>query len=48
MRHVGDDLERVAVAADAVVEEFRLHARLLMKFFGVPPPRTTDAVRDGG
>ena len=29
MRHVGDDLERVAVAADAVVEELRLHARLV-------------------
>ena len=29
VRHVGDDLQRVAVAADAVVVELRLHARLV-------------------
>ena len=34
MRHVGDDLQGVAVPADAVVEELGLHARLVDEVLG--------------
>ena len=36
MRHVGDDLQGVPVAADLVVVELRLHARLVDEVLGRP------------
>ena len=45
MRHVRHYLQCVSMAADAVVVELRWTLAWLMKFFGVPPPSTTDAVR---
>ena len=45
MRNVCHDLKCIEVPTDTGLKKSAWTLAWLMKFFGVPPPRTTEAVR---